>query len=343
MVGQTGQKVTKYGQPYQSKSKQRIHNGEEGKLGKSERPKKKWTTVDTTIHSKLQRPPRWDTPDVPTSPRVGSASQTIQRNANSLSRNPDIVIKEADKGSDIVVMNTKDYLAECHRQLGDTTYYKPLTKDPTTKFARKVTAAGREACSVGVIDDDMESALTPNQPRPDRFHILPKIHKNFQSFPPGRPIIISGSGTATEKISLYVDLHLKPHVKTLPSYLEDDNDFLRKLILIKNQHGPLPEDTILCTMDVTALYTNIPTDEFISASQHYLARQHTAAEVDTLSKFMELILTQNNFELAGQHFIQIRGTAMGTWMAPSGACLFMGRLEEEFLATAPKSPLIWLR
>ena len=134
--------------------------------------------------------------------------------------------------------------------------------------------------------------------------------------------------------------HLKPHI---PSYVEDDNDFLRKLILINNQHGPLPEDTILCTMDVTALYTNIPTDEFISASQHYLARQHTATEVDTLSKFMELILTQNNFELVGQHFIQTRGTAMGTRIAPSGACLFMGRLEEDFLATAPKSPLIWLR
>ena len=59
--------------------------------------------------------------------------------------------------------------AECHRQLGDTAYHKPLTKDPTTKFARKVTAAVREARSVGVIDDDMESALTPNQPRPGRF------------------------------------------------------------------------------------------------------------------------------------------------------------------------------
>ena len=81
MVGQTGQKVTKYGQPYQSKSTQSVHNGEEGKFGKSQRPKKKWTTVDTTIHSKLQSPPRWDIPDVPTSPRVGSASQTIQRNA----------------------------------------------------------------------------------------------------------------------------------------------------------------------------------------------------------------------------------------------------------------------
>ena len=56
MVGQMGQKVTKYGQPYQSEGTQRVQNGEEGKFGKSQRLKKKWTTVDTTIYSKLQNP-----------------------------------------------------------------------------------------------------------------------------------------------------------------------------------------------------------------------------------------------------------------------------------------------
>ena len=135
-----------------------------------------------------------------TGPRKVYSNITMEERSaiNDLTKNSDIVIKEADKGSAIVVMNTDDYLAECHRQLDDTTYYKPLSKDPTAKFARKVTAAVREARALGVIDDDMESALTPNQPRPGRFYILPKIHKNYQSFPPGRPII-SGSGTATKK------------------------------------------------------------------------------------------------------------------------------------------------
>ena len=66
-----------------------------------------------------------------TGPRkVYSNITSEERNAiNSLSRNPDIIIKEADKGSAIVIMNTNDYLAECHRQLGDTTYYKPLPKE----------------------------------------------------------------------------------------------------------------------------------------------------------------------------------------------------------------------
>ena len=83
MAGQIGQKVTKYGQPYQSKGTQKVQKGEEGKFGNAKGLRKKWTTVDTTIHSKLQSPARWDIPDVPTSPRVGSASQTIQRNARS--------------------------------------------------------------------------------------------------------------------------------------------------------------------------------------------------------------------------------------------------------------------
>ena len=113
-------------------------------------------------------------------------------------------------------MDTTDYLNECHRQLNDTKYYKPVKKDPTAKFARKVTEVVREAYTSGVIDDDMRTVLTPNQPKPGRFYILPKLHKTFETFPVGRPII-SGSGTATERISLYVDLHLKPHVKTLPS------------------------------------------------------------------------------------------------------------------------------
>ncbi len=54
-------------------------------------------------------------------------------------------------------------------------------------------------------------------------------------------------------------------------------------------------------------------------------------------------LTQNNFQLAGQNYVQILGTAMGTRMAPSGACLFMGRLEEERLSSASHKPLVWLR
>ena len=86
-----------------------------------------------------------------------------------MKNNTDIVIKEADKGSAIVIMDTTDYLIECHRQLNDTKYYKPVKKDPTTKFDKKVTEVVREACTIGVINDDIRTVLTPNQPKPGRF------------------------------------------------------------------------------------------------------------------------------------------------------------------------------
>ena len=60
-------------------------------------------------------------------------------------------------------------------------------------------------------------------------------------------------------------------------------------------------------------------------------------------KLMETVLKHNYFEFNGTMYRQIQGTAMGTKMAPSFACLFMANLEESFLRDRPHSPLMWLR
>ena len=38
---------------------------------------------------------------------------------NEFKKNPEIILKKADKGSAVVVMNTTDYLREGYRQLSD--------------------------------------------------------------------------------------------------------------------------------------------------------------------------------------------------------------------------------
>ena len=48
---------------------------------------------------------------------------------NKLSRNSEVVLKKADKGSSIVVMDKKDYLFEGYRQLKNEQHYKPI-KEP---------------------------------------------------------------------------------------------------------------------------------------------------------------------------------------------------------------------
>ena len=167
-----------------------------------------------------------------------------------LKERDDIVIKSADKGSTVVVMDKVDYLEEANRQLTDERFYKKLDSDPTEEFSTKITQELKIMKENGHIDKNTFDYLKPDQPKVGRFYLLPKIHKVNNL---GRPIV-SANGHPTEKISEFVDFHLRPHVEALPSHLKDTTDYLQKM----ESMNPLPSGTILVSMDVTSLYTNIP-------------------------------------------------------------------------------------
>ncbi|XP_061187286.1 uncharacterized protein LOC133195460 [Saccostrea echinata] len=57
----------------------------------------------------------------------------------SLKNRDDIVIKKADKGSTVVVLDKETYMAEAHRQLSDERFYKKLDSDPTKEFSTAIT------------------------------------------------------------------------------------------------------------------------------------------------------------------------------------------------------------
>ena len=96
------------------------------------------------------------------------------------------------------------------------------------------------------------SYLTTDIDRTQQLYLLPKIHKDLNN-PPGRPIV-SGSGGPTEKISQFVDHFIGPLVPLSKSYLRDSTH----MINILQHHKPIP-NMLLCTLDITSLYTNIPT------------------------------------------------------------------------------------
>ena len=98
---------------------------------------------------------------------------------------------------------------------------------------------------------------------------------------PGRPVI-SSIGCHTERISKYVDYHLQPLNQALPSYIKDTTDFLNKLDTLPDQ---LPEESILVTMDVRALYTNVPNEEGIDAVKQFLRARNKPGD-GVLSKII---------------------------------------------------------
>ena len=254
----------------------------------------------------------------------------------SLQNRTDIVIKPADKGSAVVVMSREDYVAEANRQLSDDQYYHPLDTDPTETISSEIRSFLTEMAERGTIDSSTKAFLTPLNPRPGRFYMLPKIHKPNN---PGRPII-SSCDAPTEKISMFVDHHLHPHVEQLPSYLRDTTHFLTR---IQGLDTP-PPGTLLVTLDVKSLYTNIPHADGIEACREALnTRTHLQPPTEDLIELTRLVLTKNIFTFAGQHYLQTHGTAMGTHAAPSYANIFMGRLENQILAEVDKKPHVWWR
>ena len=105
--------------------------------------------------------------------------------------------------------------------------------------------------------------------------------------------------------------------------------------------------SILGTLDVTSLYTNILNAEGCHSIYRLLHRVCTPGPKElsntSICKLLWLVLTKNNFQFNSKHYLQISGTAMGTRVAPTYANLFMADLEEQFVYTYKLQPLIWLR
>ena len=257
----------------------------------------------------------------------------------TLRSNNQIIIKKADKGSAVVIQNRSDYISEGLRQLNDRTFYQQQPTDLTAKHIEKVSCKVNSMLERGEISKKCAEYLIIDHPRTANFYLLPKIHKG-KIPPPGRPIV-SANECPTERISQFVDHFIQPLVPKLKSYIRDSGHFL----WILNQLS-LPKNTILCTLDVTSLYTNIPNKEGIYAVRQSLSRTRHHMDNPTnnsICELLELVLTCNNFQFDNKHYLQVGGTAMGTKLAPSFANIYMGWFEDTFVYTYKLQPLIWKR
>ena len=95
-----------------------------------------------------------------------------------LRKNPEIVIKKADKGSAVVIMNTIDYLREGYRQLSNQNFYTKIREDPTEKISDKICKVLTEIKNLKLITEKNFEFLNIKNPKAGRFYLLPKIHKN---------------------------------------------------------------------------------------------------------------------------------------------------------------------
>ena len=119
----------------------------------------------------------------------------------------------------------KDYAKQVERQLNKTTQYKHLQKDPTATNNDLAYNLIKIFESRKLIQENTVEGLKINSLRTPRFYTQSKIHKEGN---PGKPVI-SSVNCHTSQISEYVDYHLQPIAKQIPSYVKDASDFISKL------------------------------------------------------------------------------------------------------------------
>jgi hypothetical protein len=231
--------------------------------------------------------------DVPSPIHRDNISKNERKALEELRINDEIVIRSADKGGAVCILNRIDYLKEGYRQLSDNRFYIKLDNNPTEVHRKEIQNIVEDLFQNGEIDISVKKYMTDTSCRTSQLYLLPKIHKNV-SPPPGRPII-SGNGCPTENISQFVDHFLNPPNSKLRSFVKDTTHFLQ----ILEDIGTLPEDTLLVTLDVTSLYTNIPNDVGIQAARETLNKTRPQSGIKpsnvSLIQLLELVLTRNNF------------------------------------------------
>ena len=96
----------------------------------------------------------------------------------------------------------------------------------------------------------------------------------------------------------------------------------------------ISKDSILVTLDVKALYTNIPNHEDIEAVKETFnnqAKKPIATRI--IINFLDLILTLNNFVFNAINYLQKKGCAMGTICVPAYANIFMEKFKKLHIPT----------
>ncbi len=264
----------------------------------------------------------------------------IERKAlTSLGSNKDIIIKEADKGSAVIIMDRQFYSDKIRDMLGDTTTYKIIDTNIDRSTMNKIKALidKYDCCT-----DKERNYLTTFDYRTSQFYGLPKIHKsqliikaieeqNCEYIEISNPAdlqfrpIVAGPTCPTHRLSHLIDVLISPLVKNVKSYIRDDIDFL----------GHLPQrmkdSDIFAIFDVKCLYSNITHELGIQAISFWIDKTphmiHPRFPKDFILDAIKIILENNNFEFGDTDYLQTLGTAMGTKFAPNYATLVLGYLE----------------
>ena len=143
------------------------------------RPKSSWTPISNRdkfldsyiliITSEIMNAPEHKS--------YGNLSFEERSALKDLKSNVNLVIREADKGCSVVVMDRQRYIEEGYRQLNDTSVYLRTHASAISDIEEDIQHLADQLHIEGVITDDIRQFAFRRNTNPAHFYLLPKVHK----------------------------------------------------------------------------------------------------------------------------------------------------------------------
>ena len=241
-------------------------------------------------------------------------------------------------------MNTVDYGNEALRQLNDHKYYSKIDTPIQPVTAIKIRNRLIDLYNDDYIDfQQLQFLSPPAEPRPRRFYLLPKIHKDPSAWPspnmpPGRPIV-SNVNSESSAVSKYIDSFLNPLANKHPSYIKNSFDLVKKIRGLE-----LEESEFLVTADITSLYTNMDNQLTLDAVAKQFSLYPDQKRPDlAILDLLKLLLESNDFSFGEGIFLQKMGCSMGLSCSPSLANIFLIDFDQKAMEGFKIKPRIFFR
>lgn len=246
-----------------------------------------------------------------------------------------IRICNSDKNLGLTIVARSWYDNEVKGQLSDLTTYEPVHESEIDLHSMRLYVMNAIDQSVGKKGNEkllkyLLSKATKDTCKMPKFYILPKIHKDPVK---GRPISPNHSWI-TSPASRWIAKMLLPVQEWCDTVLRDSTHLI---MVIKNK--TFLSKSVLVTMDVASLYTNIDPDLCIPEIMGCHSMWRRANNIIMDDSKIVLLEAMLKFVLHctflkgpdGTKFRQKVGLAMGTSMAPIVANIYMFMLEKRTL------------
>ena len=250
-----------------------------------------------------------------------------------------------DKGPIFVKMNTHQYLEAGEKELSNERFYQEVENDLSHQIKQRNDVIADAMVQNDEIPEKVGLFLKAGKSDLSKFYHLLKTHK----IPPnledpqqwleerGFPLrgIVSGCGAPTERLSGFVDFFLQDGMKNLNTFLEDTKHTLQIIedLNEKIEAGEVSlEGVALVSLDVDSMYNNMSEDLGTEACREYLESRNFQGDGNHVSSnsiltALNLCLKNNFFSFNGKVYKQIHGVGTGIKLAPTYACLGLGKYE----------------